>query len=450
MAPNFPNLSQLAVQSSLVKEVIARLAKIGIRVADHVVVRELGNPRAVEFKYGDMIGLRVLANGSDKLVLDNLKQDGRDDWLNDNISILVGYTECNEIGKNHIPMPLHIDIPVNRPNLFRAFLLGGSQYSLGDIQRRAKIEGTDKNGVYRKIADRMAWNNPPFDLDSHVADIIRIGNTTLDGVDFVPRDARKLEIALQSMTLGARRRFAWPHSRTIASGATDFSTGKGVTDNLTFDVSLGATEGSGYREIFDRAQAPAVFQASSPIGESAADRMYEIGGAKFSGAFSDYVARPDISALHCAVSASKCNIHIDETAVCIYDESGKMIVSGNAGQHTGDELLWKTYGPKLMDVLFSKAPVLHYLPMNRIPEVVDLRIPSPANGYRNFSLEAFMVRKKSLTLSLKYSCAPPIIESVTGQDYFRKVPGVEPQKKEWAQAITFNIAGTHDIGDGGQ
>jgi hypothetical protein len=444
MAPNFPN------QGSLVTEVIERLAKIGIRVADHMVVRELGNPRAVEFKYDDLIGLRILANRSDKLILDNLNQDGRDDWLNDNISILVGYTECSDIGKNHIPMPLHIDIPLNRSDLFRAYLLGGSQYSLGNIQRRAKIEGADTRGVYRKIADRMAWNNPPFDLDSHVADIIRIGNTTLDGVDFVPRDARKLEIALQSMKNGTRRRFAWPHLRTIAGSGTDFTTGKGVTDNAIFDASLGATEGSGYREIFDRAQAPAGVQASAPIGESAMDRMLDSAGPKFSGAFSDYVARPDISALHCAVSASKCNIHIDETAVCIHDDAGNMIVSGNAGQHTGDELLWKTYGPKLMDILFSKAPVLHYLPMNRIPEVVDLRIPSPANGFNNFSLEAFLVRKKSLTLSLKYSCMPPVVERVTGQDYFRKIPGVEPQKKEWDQAITFNIAGTHDIGSGGR
>jgi len=448
MAPNPPGPSQRAGQSPLVTEIMARLAKIGIRVADHMVVRELGNPRAVEFKYGDLIGLRVLANKSDKLVLDNLKQDGRDDWLNDNISILVGYTECGEIGNNHVPTPLHIDIPLNRSDLFRAFLLGGSQYSLGDIQRRAKIENADTSGVYRKIADRMAWNDPPFDLDSHVADIIRIGNTTLDGVDFVPRDARKLEIALQSMKSGSRRRFAWPHSRTIATGATDFATGKGVTDNLTFDVSLGATEGSGYREIFDKARAPAGVQASAPIGDSAAERMFEAGGPKFSGAFSDYVARPDISALHCAVSASKCNIHIDETAVCIYDDTGQMIVSGNAGQHTGDELLWKTYGPKLMDFLFSKAPVLHFLPMNRIPEVVDLRIPSPANGYKNFSVEAFAVRKKSLTVSLKYSCAPSVLDKVTGQDYFRNIPGGEPQKKQFEQAITFNIGATFEAGGG--
>ena len=450
MAPNSPNLSQRGGPGPLVAEIIARLAKIGIRVADHMVVRELGNPRAVEFKVDDLIGLRILANTSDKLILDNLNQDGRDDWRNDNISVLVGYTECGEIGKNHIPMPLHIDIPGNRSDLFRAYLLGGSQYSLGDIRRRAKIENADTRGVYRKIADRMAWNDPPFDLDSHVADIIRIGNTTLDGIDFVPRDARKLEIALQSMKAGTRRRFAWPHSRTIAGGGTDFSTGKGVTDNAIFDASLGATEGSGYREIFDRVRSPAGVQASAPIGESAMDRMLDAAGPKFSGAFSDYVARPDISALHCAVSASKCNIHIDETAVCIYDDAGNMIVSGNAGQHTGDELLWKTYGPKLMDFLFSKAPVLHFLPMNRIPEVVDLRIPSPANGYKNFSVEAFAVRKKSLTVSLKYSCTPPVVERLTGQDYFRNISGVEPQKKEFEQAITFNIAGTFEAGGGGR
>jgi hypothetical protein len=450
MAPNAPNPSQRAGPGSLVTEIIARLAKIGIRVADHMVVRELGNPRAVEFKYDDLIGLRILANKSDKLILDNLNQDGRDDWRNDNISVLVGYTECSEIGKNHIPMPLHIDIPGNRSDLFRAYLLGGSQYSLGDIQRRAKIENADTRGVYRKIADRMAWNDPPFDLDSHVADIIRIGNTTLDGIDFVPRDARKLEIALQSMKAGTRRRFRWLDERTIAGGAADFSIGQGVTDDLTFAASLGATAGSGYREVFDRVRSPAGVQASAPIGESAMDRMLDAAGPKFSGAFSDYVARPDISALHCEVSASKCNIHIDETAVCIYDDAGKMIVSGNAGQHTGDELLWKTYGPKLMDFLFSKAPVLHFLPMNRIPEVIDLRIPSPANGYKNFSLEAFLIRKKSLTLSVKYSYTPSVLERVTGQDYFRNIPGGEPQKKQFEQAITFNIASTFEAGGGGR
>ena len=43
-----------------------------------------------------------------------------------------------------------------------------------------------------------------------------------------------------------------------------------------------------------------------------------------------------------------------------------------------------------------------------------------------------------------------MLDQVTGQDYFRRVPGVEPQKKDFAQAITFNIAGTHDIGGGGR
>src|SRR5437773_1083818 len=120
MAPNVPGQSQRA-GGDLVAEIIARLAKLGIRVADHMVTRELGNPRAVEFKYGDLIGLRVLVNGSDKLILDNLNQDGRDDWRSDNISVLVGYTECSDIGNNHIPMPLHIDIPLNRSDLFRAY-----------------------------------------------------------------------------------------------------------------------------------------------------------------------------------------------------------------------------------------------------------------------------------------------------------------------------------------
>jgi len=79
-----------------------------------------------------------------------------------------------------------------------------------------------------------------------------------------------------------------------------------------------------------------------------------------------------------------------------------------------------------------------------------LRIPSPANGYKDFSVEAFAVRKKSLTVSLKYSCTPSVLDKVTGQDYFRNVPGVEPQKKQFEQAITFNIGGTFEAGGGGR
>jgi len=450
MAPNFPGQSQRGGQSSLVRELITRLAKIGIRVADHMVIRELDNPRAVEFRYDDLIGLRILANKSDKLILDNLSQDARDDWVGDNISILVGYTECGDIGTHHIPMPLHIDFPGNRSNLFRALLLGGSQYSLRNIQRRAKIENADTNGVYRRIADRIAWNDPPFDLDSHVADIIEIGNTTLDGINFVPRDARKLQIALQSMTSRGRRRFAWLDNSTIASGATDSSIGGGVTDDLTFAASLGATEGSGYREIFDRARAPAGVLPPSPIGDSAMDRMLGAAGPKFSGAFSDYVARPDISALHCAVSASKCNIHIDETAVCVYDAAGKMMVSGNAGQHTTDELLWKTYGPPILDFIFSRAPLLHFLPMKRLPEVIDLRLPSPANGYKDFSVEGFLIRKKSVTLSFKYSYTSVALDRLTGQDYYRPIIGIDAKRQETTQAITLNFGGTFEAGGGGR
>jgi hypothetical protein len=418
---------------------IAHLAKLSIRVNAQSVRRVLSNPLGVECSYPDMLGLRSTLNASAAFRVDNHGRGPSDDWRTSGISILVGYSEVS--GQR----PLHIDIPENGAAFFRAYFLSSQQSTIAEAEQRAKILQNDGNGVYRTIANRMAWKDPQFDLDTHVAEIIRVGRTTLDGIDFVPRDARKLGLALQAMRSGSRRRFAWPQKDTVVDGGRDFFTGTGVSGNTTFDVSLAATHGAGYREVLSASSMTAAMSPPTAVTESAMERAMSFRGPKFSGAFSDYIARPDISALHCAVSPSLCNIHVDQTAVVVYDESGRLLVWGNAGQHTGEELLWKTYGPGILNLLLGKMPVLHFLPLKRIPEVIDLRFPSPANGYTNFSAEAFLVRKKTLTVSLKYSCAPAALQEVTGQDFFRRVPGITPEQKDTDHSVTFNISGTHNL-----
>ena len=428
-----------------IAEIDERLHKIDPHVKVAKVLRVLTNPLGVEYSYTDMLGLRTRLNVSGKVVLDNQPLVSKDDWSADGTSILVGYSESEG------PRLLHIDIPENRPDIFRAYFLPEGQAVVSNLVRRAKIENSDKNGVYRTIANRMAWKDPQFDLDTHVAEIKRIGRTTLDGIDFVPRDARKLGLALQAMRSGGRQRFAWPEKETIRDGLGNFSANKGVSGNTTFDLSLAATHGAGYREVLSEWALTAAGSSPTAMTESAMERAMNFEGPKFTGAFSDYIARPDISALHCAVSPSLCNIHVDQTAVVVYDASGRLVVWGNAGQHTGEELLWKTYGPGVLNLLLGrilqlkKVPLLRDLPVKRIPEVIDLRFPSPANGYTNFSAEAFLSRKKSLTVTLKYSCAPAALQDLTGQDFFRKVPGITPQQKDTDHSFTFNIAGTHDL-----
>jgi len=430
------------VVDPLIAEIITRLATLGVRVSDRMVRRVLTSPRAVEFSYDDMFGLRKSLNASAGVVLDHQRVIHGDSWPADAITFLVGYTESS--GQRL----LHIDLAENRPTLFRAYFLSAQQAMVSELERRAKIENGDATGVYRMIANRMAWKDTQFDLDSHVAEVLRVGRTTLDGIDFVPRDARKLGLALQAMRTSGRQRFAWPQKETIVDGARDFYAGTGVSGNTTFDVSLAATHGAGYREVLSASSMTAAMPPSAPLTESAMERAMNVQGPKFSGAFSDYISRPDISALHCAVSPSVCNIHIDQTAVVVYDESGRLVVWGSAGQHTADELVWKTFGPRVLNLLLGKMPLLHYLPIKRIPEVIDIQIPSPANGYKNLSVEGFLVRRKKLVVSFKYTCAPGVLQGITGQDFFGKVPGLTPERQDTDHSITFNIGGTHDVGGG--
>jgi hypothetical protein len=106
-----------------------------------------------------------------------------------------------------------------------------------DAMRTAQLTKAMDNPVYKEIARRLANCNPPVILDDHIAKILRISDTTLDGVNFVARDYKKLKKVLIDAKDGAGSPF-FAHA-TLED-----------LDHWALKASFMATDGTGFREIF--------------------------------------------------------------------------------------------------------------------------------------------------------------------------------------------------------
>lgn len=176
--------------------------------------------------------------------------------------------------------------------------------------------------TYRKIAARLARLTPAIDLDQEINKIFSVGSTTLDGVYFQAKDYRQLRDKFRAVV-------APGGDKAFAEGNL-----QGSEAHWALDLSFGATEGTGFREIWR----PKL--SDRPLIE----RGTRYGGYRMDAdpRFGDPVEMPDYTSLHIAVGPGKCNVHIDEVGFVMTGADGKPILNGDFIRHIIDEYLFKT------------------------------------------------------------------------------------------------------------
>ncbi len=210
--------------------------------------------------------------------------------------------------------------------------------------------------TYRAIDARLRGFNPPICIANHIDGKLIAHDSTLDGINFLAKDAEALKTALRN----ARD----------SSGDKAFEEGGiGERSHWALKLSFGATEGTGFRESWH------MQLSDRPLSVAdARDRFAPSWSDRLSGRFANSpVSR---SSLHCGISKGLCNIHIDETGFVATLPNGEVIVDLDALQHIANELLLKTY----LKQWVGRAPWLF--------DHLSILLPTSANGYSGLAERA--------------------------------------------------------------
>jgi hypothetical protein len=362
MPPNAPKDNQPGPDQD-VNAVKLRLRKAGVDLKTYKwdLLNVFYDPTGFEFSCPDYQRLVQDAERSPQLAL-NFADLARQDSWRQVVGKSVGYTEIGTFA------PVHLDVAIDRPGLCRAYLMPASVKFKADAMRQAQLAAAHDSPVYSEIARRLTDCNPPVKLDDHVAKIISIKDTRLDGVNFIARDYKKLIQALKDAKDGA--------GSPIFAHATI-----GDPDHWALKASFLATDGTGFREIFrPKLSAPTLADAY------AARAM-----RRYAGQFTENTAVPDLSSLHCAISIGECNIHIDETGFVLADESGNPVLDPDFLQHLVNELLFKTYAKKILPDGFVDR--------------VNLILPSSFVDYDRVGVSFDLKKTKNYRVTLTGTCS---------------------------------------------
>jgi hypothetical protein len=195
--------------------------------------------------------------------------------------------------------------------------------------------------TYDAIVARCKDLIPPIDITKHIKpDTLRVANNTLDGITFEAVDPADLEAELS----GRMKLPGAGKSPEKGAGALSFDTTRGprpANASMTsmkedpkhwaLKASFGATVGEGFREQWrPRPQPrPALLPAT------------RYGSQRISLGFGEAGRRLTFTALHAAVAARVCNVHIDERGFVVSTPEGAVITPTFWG-HLANELLLKT------------------------------------------------------------------------------------------------------------
>lgn len=180
--------------------------------------------------------------------------------------------------------------------------------------------------VYKMIESRLAQFSPKFRLADHVdftGKAPSAGGSSLVGINFRPKDHKKLIEELTNLQFGGLPVFA--------KGSRD------DPSHWALSLSFKETNGIGFREIF-RFKLPERPLMPEP---TAADRREQRLIDRHAAWFGDIPKMPDITSLHCAVAEEICNIHIDETGFVIETLDGPALTI-DAARHWAIELKIRT------------------------------------------------------------------------------------------------------------
>jgi hypothetical protein len=198
-----------------------------------------------------------------------------------------------------------------------------------------------KQRTYDTIVARCRNLIPSIDIVKHIkADTLRVANNTLDGITFEAVDPDDLEAELG----GRMKKPGAGKSPPAGKGALSFDTTRGPRSanasmismkedpkHWALKASFGATVGEGFREQWrpPPQPRPALLPTSS------------YGSQRLSLGFGEAGKRLRFTALHAAVAARVCNVHIDERGFVVDTPQGAVVTPSFWG-HLANELLLKT------------------------------------------------------------------------------------------------------------
>lgn len=232
--------------------------------------------------------------------------------------------------------------------------------------------------TYDAIVARCTDLIPSVDITKHIKrDTLRVANNTLDGITFEAVDPADLSAELSGrMKLPGAGKSPKP-----GEGALSFDTTRGPRPanasmismkedpkHWALKASLGATIGEGFREQWrpPPQPRPALLPPTS------------YGSERLSLGFGETGKRLTFTALHAAVAASVCNIHIDERGFVVSTPEGAVVTPTFWG-HLANELLLKTIFRDWLDGAIGDNAV-----GSLVVEVVNrlsLRFPDAENRF---------------------------------------------------------------------
>jgi len=193
--------------------------------------------------------------------------------------------------------------------------------------------------TYETIVARCADLIPPVDLPSHIkSGTRRTAKNTLDGITFEAVDPDRLanefsgRKALPNFDKLPKPAPGAIDTRYAARPANASMTGmREDPQHWALKASFGATVGEGFREEW---KAP-------PMPKPALLPQTQYGSKRISLGFGETGKRLSFTALHAAVAARECNVHIDERGF-VMDTPEGAVVSPTFYGHIANELLLKT------------------------------------------------------------------------------------------------------------
>jgi hypothetical protein len=261
--------------------------------------------------------------------------------------------------------------------------------------------------TYQTIASRLAALSPSIYIDHfiqskdpskpHGPSTLMAGRTTLLGIGFVPKSADALKHALRQVTDFRGNQFFAEGSSADPAHWDNL----GDPTNWPLRLSFMATKGVGFRQIWrPHLRGLQLADAQTSRAPLAWDR-------RFNGQFNAPVSSPldsaidnDQTSLHCAIAPQWCNIHIDEMGFVLTGPDGKPFVGPDFGQHTVNELLFKSD-------LEGKLP-------DSIIDRMSLELPNSTNGYSRVGISGDIAKTRNFLFRGTASCSvlPPFDCSV--------------------------------------
>jgi hypothetical protein len=250
--------------------------------------------------------------------------------------------------------------------------------------------------VAKAILDRL--RDVHICLDPYLASPVEGLDSTLKGINFTCKDLAKIKQAFDSATDYMGRR-AFYYNGEYSSGKMLKEVIRNAPDLL--DISFGATDGYGYREIRDMPIIPSLPSwKPKHLSPSLNSRF---------GFEDEQSVSFDVSSLHAALAEKVCNIHIDNMGFTVRGPYGAFL-NPDFGQHLVNELILQTdLAPYLGLGIGRVLKWTHLLRTddseaigNWIAKNINLELPNFRNGYRP-GVGVQVTPTPRLTISAKFT-----------------------------------------------